>query len=314
MIRRMLDPYIFSSLSLIAVTLFMVGYPLASFYFGVYLGMPKGLVYDARVTYTFVFEVGPGNGLEDLLKTYGTDEYAVVIELANIDVESGSASVAYKLLAVKGGVSLKSVEDGGVVLGEYTVIDTVERVESLDKPLLALLLPPREGGAVGLELERRGLGFYLAIPDLRPDRLLGVPRTYGATYISMNSGELAGGVEASCTPPDCSLLYIGLDDSRLLLLQFSTEGPGGERLARLLAYELLGVFEDSIVYSVAVEVGSLDYSEGVILGLTSISGFVPGDQAWLEYLWWNFNRLFPFSYAMVMASIIILIVRVRRWF
>lgn len=308
--RRFLDRYFFISLFLVFLVILVVVYPLVSFYIDVYFGMDKGLVYDAKVTYAFIFEVSPERAKQFLAK-YGTDRYAVLIELRNPDLGSNTINVSYKLIAIKNALSFRSIEDGGVVFYNSSVIAEHEEVKPLDDFLLKLLMPPRDRlYNDGIALSLKKAGFYIAYPEPHPDRVLGVPRTYQGS-LSLETPSI------ECSYPSCNLLYIGLDDTRLLLLELNirlrdTDGDSSSFIT-YLGDVILGRIMDSKALEDDLTGEMINRSEEVILRLDSISGFIPSDQAWLEYLWWNFNRLFPFSYAVIMASIILLIVRVRRW-
>jgi len=200
-------------------------------------------------------------------------------------------------------------------------------VERLDEPPLSLLIPPREAGRdQPLMLGIRNAGFYIVFGEFRPEKVLGVPKLYNASWIYIEDEGLDGGLNVSCMSPVCTNNFIGLDSDRLLLgyyhininiIEFidmeNGAGDGVRELAQLLLLRFLALFNDTLLYEVVSAYPEIAVNEGLKLELDSIDGFVPGDQAWLESVWFRFNALFPVSYAMVMASIILLIVRVRRW-
>lgn len=199
--------------------------------------------------------------------------------------QNGSKIVA---LQYEGGFS----GEVGAVYVDGPVGDVVCNVNS---PALASLLLPENGTAVALWRLFLRPGGYIGVPNIRlaePQRLLGFgPYYIGALYDK--NGTLVAGLDST---PIQALLYTRIG-GRYVAYAIKLGGRGFEGLA------------SSVLNLTGCNLGRVD-SFVLLLNETNA---IPGDQPWGLLFVSNFNALFPMSYGMVFAGVLLLLYGWRRW-
>ena len=162
-------------------------------------------------------------------------------------------------------------------------------------PALASLLLPENGTAVASWRLLLRPGGYIGVPNIRlaePDRLLGFgPYYIGALYDK--NGTLVASLDST---PIQALLYTKIGD-KYVVYSIKLGGRGFEELA------------SSILNLTGCNLGRVD---SFVLFLNDTNA-IPGDQPWGLLFVSNFNALFPMSYGMVFAGILLLLYGWRRW-
>lgn len=160
---------------------------------------------------------------------------------------------------------------------------------------LGRLLFPENGTAVGSWRLFLRPGGYIRVPNIRlaePHPLLGFgPYYIGALYDE--NGTLIAGIDST---PIQALLYTKIAN-RYVAYTIKLGGRGFEALA------------SGTLNLTGCGLGRID---SLVLLLNDTNA-IPGDQPWGMLFVSNFNALFPMSYGMIFAGILLLLYGWRRW-
>jgi hypothetical protein len=218
----------------------------------------------------------------------------------------------YKLEGPPSRVGYRPLREGGFRFeaGNVSVLCSCSKILVYKNSSLIRLLMPRVGENTTVYNNLVYTGFnrssYLGLGLLSivyPEKYLGFARAYTGSLINTTSGRDVTlfkhfRINTFVRLGDYYVVYrISFFEPvvhSILLNEFGPDCPALNDIPRDVEPGPLGIPQE------------IEY---VVLNYTNT---VPSDQAWLEVIWHNFNALAPFSYALVVAALMLLILRARK--